>query len=111
MNSIMKFRICILAILLGIGESTSEFLRCTEYVQKSAHKSIREADKLKAYGLFKQGTSGDCNPAVPPSSDIYERTKRNAWCAEVGKSREAAQIEYVALIGRIAPEWRSAAAN
>jgi diazepam-binding inhibitor (GABA receptor modulating acyl-CoA-binding protein) len=111
MNSIMKFRICILAILLGIGASSTQFLRCTEFVRMSAHKSIREADKLKAYGLFKQGTSGDCNPAIPPSSDIYERSKRNAWCAEFGKSREAAQIEYVALIDRLSPEWRYAIAN
>ena len=107
----MKVTLYSLIGLIGLANCSSDFKSCTEYVHSSTVRAIREADKLKAYGLYKQATSGDCPAELAPNSDIYARTKHTAWCSQRGKSREVAEVEYVALIDRLAPEWRDAIKN
>ena len=107
----MKLGFFTLMSVLGYSYSSTEFTRCAEFVRKSGERSIPEAVKLKVYGLFKQGTLGNCDPVLAPNSDIYTRTKHRAWCAEGGKSQQMAQSEYVSLIDRLAPEWRKAFEN
>lgn len=107
----MKVAVSIFLSIICLANCSMEFLRCTEYVRKSSERSIPEADKLKAYGLFKQGTVGNCDPVLPQNSDIYMRVKHRAWCAESGKPIQVAQSEYIALIDRLAPEWRKTFEN
>lgn len=57
---------------------------------------------LQLYSLYKQGTEGDVN-TDPPSNlfDFVAKAKYEAWQKLKGKSKEAAQQEYVALVGRL----------
>jgi acyl-CoA-binding protein len=41
-------------------------------------KRVRDADKLRLYGLFKQATAGDCASKRPGMLEFAARSK---WCA------------------------------
>jgi diazepam-binding inhibitor (GABA receptor modulator, acyl-CoA-binding protein) len=57
---------------------------------------------LQLYSLYKQGTEGDTN-AEPPSNpfDFVAKAKYEAWEKLKGKTKEAAQEEYVSLVNRL----------
>jgi|LauGreDrversion4_2_1035121.scaffolds.fasta_scaffold15275_4 diazepam-binding inhibitor (GABA receptor modulating acyl-CoA-binding protein) len=107
MNSIMVLTWTLLAVLFEVVQSSKDFEECAEYVRTSPPRTMKESDKLKVYGLYKQGTSGDCEPNPPRSSNNVEKAKRTAWCSEKGKTLDAARAEYVSLMDKLAPEWRS----
>ena len=55
-------------------------------------------DEMKqVYGLYKQGTVGDCNTEKPGMMDLKGKAKWEAWKSYEGKSKEDAQNEYVAI--------------
>ncbi|KAF0695800.1 Aste57867_13397 [Aphanomyces stellatus] len=58
------------------------------------------ADKLKLYALFKQGTAGDNKTSRPGVFDIAGRAKWDAWTAAKGMTKKAAQEAYVKEITR-----------
>jgi diazepam-binding inhibitor (GABA receptor modulating acyl-CoA-binding protein) len=107
MNSIMILAWTLCASLVVLVRCSEDFELCTRYVRTSKPRAMKESDMLRAYGLYKQGTSGDCDPTLSASSDKIENAKRQAWCSEKGKQRDAAQAEYVMLMDKLAPEWRS----
>ena len=53
---------------------------------------------LKLYSLFKQGTLGDNFGERPTGFDFKAIAKYDAWENQKGKSKEAAQDEYVSLV-------------
>ncbi|CAL5228191.1 g11276 [Coccomyxa viridis] len=62
-------------------------------------------DKLKLYGLFKQGTVGDVNTGKPGIFDQKGRAKWDAWNAKKGMDKETAQKEYIALVKSLAEKY------
>ena len=105
MNSILIFMIS----CIGLCNSQNEFQKCVNYVRRSSPQlGLKESDKLKVYGLFKQASEGDCDLTLRVGDDIYTKTKHDAWCKEFGKPSEVAKLEYIAKIDEIAPQWRNA---
>ena len=58
-----------------------------------------DADKLKAYALFKQATVGDCSGERPGAFQFVARAKYDAWDAVKGMSRDDAMRDYVKRFG------------
>jgi diazepam-binding inhibitor (GABA receptor modulating acyl-CoA-binding protein) len=56
------------------------------------------ANLLKLYALYKQGTSGDAGGPRPGFSDMIGRAKYDAWSGFAGTSKEEAMQQYVDLI-------------
>lgn len=55
-----------------------------------------DSDLLELYGLFKQATVGDADPANRPGMfDLKGKAKFDAWLGKKGTSKEDAQTAYV----------------
>ncbi|ETV98631.1 hypothetical protein H310_08748 [Aphanomyces invadans] len=65
------------------------------------------ADKLKLYALFKQGTVGDNKSSRPGVFDVAGRAKWDAWASKKGLTKQAAQEAYVAEIARQKSVYKS----
>lgn len=61
-------------------------------------QKISNDEKLALYGLFKQATTGDNTTGQPWAVQLEARAKWDAWTAQKGKSKEAAESEYIALV-------------
>ena len=61
-------------------------------------KKITNDEKLKLYGLYKQGTVGDNDTKEPWAVQLEAKAKWTAWTSEKGKSKEAAQNEYIQVV-------------
>ncbi len=59
---------------------------------------LSDEKKLEIYGLFKQGTVGDCNTSRPGMLDFKGKAKWDAWDAKKGMSVEDARAAYVELL-------------
>ncbi|MFB9840672.1 acyl-CoA-binding protein [Actinoallomurus acaciae] len=56
-------------------------------------------DLLELYGLFKQATVGDADPANKPGMlDFKGKAKFEAWSGRKGTSKEDAQKAYIAKV-------------
>ncbi|KOB77696.1 Diazepam binding inhibitor-like protein, partial [Operophtera brumata] len=56
-------------------------------------------DLLELYGLFKQATVGDADPANKPGMlDLKGKAKFEAWTKRKGTSKEDAQKAYIAKV-------------
>ena len=53
---------------------------------------------LQLYSLYKQATEGDVNGDAPNMFDFVAKAKYEAWSSLQGKSKEAAQQEYIDLV-------------
>lgn len=56
---------------------------------------------LQLYSLFKQATEGDVNGDAPNMFDFVAKAKYEAWSSLQGKSKEAAQQEYIDLVQKL----------
>jgi acyl-CoA-binding protein len=57
---------------------------------------------LQLYSLYKQGTEGDINGEPPANPfDFVAKAKYEAWEKLKGKTKEAAQQEYVDLVKKL----------
>ena len=77
----------------------SQFDNAAGAIKQSANHNIKMSDDelLQIYSLFKQGTAGDNTTPKPGMLDFKGKAKWEAWNGQKGKSKEAAQAEYVAL--------------
>jgi diazepam-binding inhibitor (GABA receptor modulator, acyl-CoA-binding protein) len=66
--------------------------------------------KLKLYGLFKQGSTGDVTGSRPGFTDLVGGAKYDAWAAVKGISTEDAMQQYIGLVESLKLE-RTAKAN
>ena len=75
------------------------FEKAADAIKDSAKHNVKMTDEelLQIYSLYKQGTVGDNNTAQPGMLDFKGKAKWNAWNGLKGKSKEAAQAEYIAL--------------
>ncbi len=56
------------------------------------------AQKLRLYALYKQGTVGDCMGKRPGITDFAGRFKYDAWKALEGTSQDDAMQQYIAFV-------------
>ncbi len=69
-------------------------------VTKSKNLTQRPANDelLKLYALYKQATEGDNNEVRPGGFDFKAIAKHDAWAELKGKSKEAAESEYISFV-------------
>jgi len=75
------------------------FEKAADAIKDSAKHNVKMTDEelLQIYSLYKQGTVGDNTTPQPGMLDFKGKAKWNAWNGLKGKSKEAAQAEYIAL--------------
>lgn len=80
----------------------SAFDNAAKAIKDSAKEAgiqkISNEEKLSLYGLYKQGTAGDCADKEPWAVQLEAKAKWTAWTANKGKSKEQAQNEYVEVV-------------
>ena len=55
--------------------------------------------KLRLYALYKQVTEGDVSGSRPGFTNPVARAKYDAWARLKGTSAEAAEEQYIAIVG------------
>lgn len=75
----------------------SAFETAAAAIKASATTGIKMTNDelLSIYGLYKQGLEGDNTTAEPWAVQVQKKAKWSAWTSHKGKSKEAAQTEYV----------------
>lgn len=68
---------------------------------KNLSKAPDNVAMLKLYGLFKQGSQGDCTGTRPGLMDFVGRAKYDAWKALEGATREDAMQQYVDFVDEL----------
>mmetsp|Transcript_67615 Transcript_67615/g.148292 ORF Transcript_67615/g.148292 Transcript_67615/m.148292 type:complete len:108 (+) Transcript_67615:76-399(+) len=91
--------------MAAIGENLQKkFDEAVERIKSGTRaEGLPEAtdeDKLKIYGLYKQGTLGDVTGSQPWAVQVVARAKWDAWNALKGKSKEDAMKEYIVEVER-----------
>ncbi len=61
-----------------------------------------DAVLLKLYALYKQGSEGDVTGDRPAFFDFKGGAKHDAWTKLKGMPKDAAQQQYVDLVGKLA---------
>ncbi len=76
-------------------------------IKDSANSNIKMTDDelLQIYSLYKQGSSGDNTTEKPGMLDFKGKAKWDAWTKLKGKSKDAAQHEYVELARNILKKY------
>jgi diazepam-binding inhibitor (GABA receptor modulator, acyl-CoA-binding protein) len=94
---------------LNIRSLTAQEKRMADLKQQfeAAAKAVMKLDdvdnsnKLRLYGLFKQGTDGDVEGKRPGFTDMVGRAKYDAWAALKGTAAAAAMQQYVDLVKKL----------
>lgn len=68
---------------------------------KNLSERPNNATLLKIYALYKQATAGDNAEKKPSFSDMVGRAKWDAWSLLKGTDAQAAQQQYIDLIGSL----------
>ncbi len=84
-----------------------DFRKCTHYVRNASRASVTDDVKLHVYSLFKQATAGDCPKGSLSTATGIRKLKLQSWCALSGMTTAVAEDEYVKLIDKLVPKWRS----
>eukprot|EP00053_Salpingoeca_punica_P015883 m.147298 g.147298 ORF g.147298 m.147298 type:complete len:284 (-) comp16825_c3_seq5:1322-2173(-) len=88
---------------------TPEFLAAAETMRTDASIKLDSSAKLELYALYKQGCEGECRSSRPGMLDFVNRAKWDSWHALGNMPQAEAQSRYVALVGRLVPDWRERA--
>lgn len=80
-----------------MSDLNEEFQAATVAVTQLPDKP-GNADMLKLYALFKQGSLGDASGKRPGMTDFVGRAKFDAWAGVKGMDREDAMRAYVDLV-------------
>jgi diazepam-binding inhibitor (GABA receptor modulator, acyl-CoA-binding protein) len=78
---------------------------------KNLSEALGNDVKLKMYGLFKQGGTGDVTGSRPGFMDVVGRAKHDAWAAVKGTSTENAMQQYIDLVESLKLHGRNDAAK
>ena len=106
------------------------FIKAAKYVRGIGASNIHPSAKLRLYGLQMQAQRGDAREKdakerhleakdaslatdskeeeIKGSVFSLRKLKFDAWCAEAGKDRKAAMLEYIEMLTAIAPRWKVA---
>ncbi len=68
---------------------------------KSLSEKPSNETLLQLYSLYKQATEGDVNGDAPTMFDFVAKAKYEAWTAQKGKAKDAAQEEYIQLVQKL----------
>lgn len=69
---------------------------------KSLKSSPSNAELLKLYALYKQGSAGDVSGKRPGAFKLRDRAKYDAWAEVKGTSQDDAKAQYIALVDDLA---------
>lgn len=82
----------------------SLFNKAADHLRKVTNK-LNNGQLLELYGLFKQGTEGQCNTPKPGWLDGKGRRKWEAWKNLKDMPSEEAKEKYIALLKKYDPDW------
>jgi acyl-CoA-binding protein len=68
---------------------------------KTLSKRPDDADMLRLYALFKQGSEGDVSGERPGALSFVDRAKYDAWAKLAGTDKPKAMEQYVKLVERL----------
>ena len=68
---------------------------------KKLTKRPDDADMLRLYALYKQGSAGDASGERPGAFDFVNRAKYDAWAKLKGTDSTKAKEAYVKLVERL----------
>ena len=77
-----------------------KFEAAVSEVQKLG-KRPDDADLLRLYALYKQGTEGDVHGDRPGAFALHDRAKYDAWARVKGTDGTKAREQYVKLVDRL----------
>jgi len=81
-----------------------DFQAAAKFVRGLA-ATAKQEDLLYFYARYKQVTVGPCNTAKPSFYQLTEKAKWSAW-SELGEmGRVEAQLQYLARLGELQPDW------
>lgn len=91
------------AVEMSEAEAAAEFARTAEAVRSGGVRLGKplQADLLRLYALFKQGTEGDCCTPRPSMLEMAAALKWDAWNEVVGMSLQTARVSYIALVQQL----------
>lgn len=72
---------------------------------KEFTKRPTNEELLLLYALFKQGSEGDISEERPTGFDFKAIAKHDSWAEQKGKTKDAAQQEYIALVEKLYQEY------
>jgi len=78
----------------------SAVAKSKEFTKRPSNEEL-----LQLYGLFKQATEGDVSGERPGGFDFKGIAKFDAWEELKGKTKEAAQQEYIQLVERLHQQY------
>lgn len=70
-------------------------------------QKISNDEKLALYGLYKQATVGDNNTDKPSFIQLEAKAKWGAWEGQKGKSKDAAEKEYIELVRTLLTKYKA----
>ncbi|XP_017488805.1 PREDICTED: acyl-CoA-binding protein-like [Rhagoletis zephyria] len=87
--------------------SFQQFLQFEEAAELVKKLKTRPTDQelLEIYGLYKQGTEGDCNIPKPGMFDLKGKAKWEHWNSLKGMSKADAQKKYIAKVHELAKTY------
>ncbi|HSR43622.1 MAG TPA: acyl-CoA-binding protein [Acidimicrobiia bacterium] len=83
-----------------MSDLSTRFEAAAESVQLLAEKPDN-ADLLKLYAFFKQGSSGDVTGKRPGMMDFVARAKYDAWASIAGMTKDDAMQAYIDLVASL----------
>jgi acyl-CoA-binding protein len=83
-----------------MAETDKKFEAAAKDVQK-LKKRPENADLLRLYALYKQGTEGDVTGDRPGALKFEDRAKYDAWAKLKGTESAKARENYVKLVERL----------
>ncbi|KAH9404417.1 hypothetical protein TYRP_000240 [Tyrophagus putrescentiae] len=81
-----------------------QFEEAAELVKKLKTRPT-DQELLEIYGLYKQGTEGDCNIPKPGMFDLKGKAKWEHWNSLKGMSKADAQKKYIAKVHELAKTY------
>merc|ERR1711988_2091633 len=81
------------------------FKETADSFSKEINQTLTNDDLKEVYGLYKQGSEGDCNTTRPGMLDLKGKAKWDAWNGLKGKSSDDAKNEYVALVDQLKAKY------
>jgi acyl-CoA-binding protein len=81
--------------------SLDEKFAAAQAAVKQLSKRPDDADMLRLYALYKQGSAGDASGERPGAFDMVNRAKYDAWAKLKGTTTDKAKEDYVKLVERL----------
>lgn len=86
-----------------MSDLQAQFQQASQDVVKLSRAPDAEV-KLNLYGLFKQGSQGDCTGPRPGMLDFIGRAKYDSWKKLEGTTQAQAMQQYIDLVNQLKTE-------